>query len=146
MKDILWSLLKLVCYVLFLYSQSVWPGSWSYVYTMIGCNYMFSPPNSSTDFVSDISSKIWSSYCSITWNWETNLGYQTVLTFVIKQSPTCFKLQGKVFFFSTQLTAEIQEKHTCKCTSLRKIVSDSKLSKWLHFPWVCSKSCNFLAL
>jgi len=105
--------IKACVYVLFLYSQSVWPGSWSYVCTMIGCNYIFSPPNSSTDFVSDISSKIWSSYCSITWNWETNLGYQTVLTFVIKQSPTCFKLQGKVFFFSTQLTAEIQEKHTC---------------------------------
>ena len=68
-----------------------------YPYTMIGCNYIFSPPNSFTDFVSDISSKIQSSSCSITWNWGTNLGYQTLLTVVIKQSG--FRLQRKGGFF-----------------------------------------------
>ena len=65
---------------------------------MIGCNYIFSPPNFCTGFVSDISSRTQSSSCSITWNWETHLGHQTVLTVVIKQSATCFKLQGKGFF------------------------------------------------
>ena len=89
---------KVCVYILYLYSLSFWPGSWSYVSTVIGCNYIFSPPNFFTDFVSDVSSKIRSSSCSITWNWETNLGYQTMLTVVIKQSPTCFKIQGKVFF------------------------------------------------
>jgi hypothetical protein len=71
-----------------LYASSVWPVRRPYLYTMTGCNCIFSPYKFFYRFlVRDISSKIQSSCCYMSWSSETCMSCLQAFVF-------CNYLQG----------------------------------------------------
>ena len=133
---------KVCVYILYLYSWSFYPRSWSYVYTVIGCNYIQSPKFL---YRFCVRCKLQNTVFVLFYHLELRDKHRLSDCADSCNKTVSYLLQdSREVFFSTRLTSEIQEKHTCKCTSLRKLGSYSKVSKWPHFPSVCSKSCNFL--